>query len=212
MSRRDEDRQFLFRFHCPDFELEFQGDEEFVRHQLKKYEFRILEKLDRILEAEKRSLKPEPASKQKSSKEAKTRKKSSYKKKKQNRSLEKAEREPDYLYSDLSAPEAKEPEPELELDLSALREFYQGYHPQTHHDRVMLIAYFLSDQGRKHFSSQEVSFCYQALGERLPGNLSLILNNASRSGFLTKEEQRGKIKYQLSLKGKRYVENGLRLD
>ncbi len=214
MARKQDDHQYLFRFHCADFEIEFRGDEEFVRHQLKKYEAKVMEKLRQLL-LESRELlgediyESEQASSSWKAKRYESKKSSShYKKSQQSAHSQAGLASSQRFHKHLELESASE----LEIDAQALRQLFEKYHPQTHHDRVMIFAYYLGNAGRDSFGTFEINRCYQALGEKLPANLYLVLNNATRSGFLSKEERAGKVKYRLTFKGKRYVENGLRLD
>ena len=124
-------------------------------------------------------------------------------------------RDPDFLENrervEQDAPRVVE-QRTFSADGSELRDLLERHHPQTSHDRVMIFAYHIEDKIQQEFTAGEIQECYSTLGERAPGNLYTVLNNASRSGFLVKEEKGGKAKYRLTFKGKRYVDNGLRLD
>jgi len=124
-------------------------------------------------------------------------------------------RDPDFL-ENRERVEQENPKPvetkNFAPEVGELRELLERHHPQTSHDRVMIFAYHIEDRVQQEFTTAEISECYSRLGERAPGNLHTVLNNASRSGFLVKDEKGGKAKYRLTFKGKRYVDNGLRLD
>ncbi len=124
-------------------------------------------------------------------------------------------REPNFVENRGVSEERSRPEPEsaqTTIAANELRSLLERYQPRTSHDRVMILAFYLEEKSAGGFNPADIQECYQALGERTPGNLSVILNNASRSGFLAKEEKAGRARYRLTFKGKRYVENGLRLD
>jgi len=235
-----EGKEFSFEFKCADFQIEFKGDFNFVQNQLRKYEPKILVKFHQIIPTEKPPAAPAPpshhphpqppaqpqphpqAQPQKPHYRNERRgfqdKRRGYKRPPDpyKKDEKRPSRDPDFVENSqkLEAGAGRaEPEPKKpEIDAHELRSLLDRYQPRTSHDRVMILAFYLEEKQAGEFSSNEIQECFQALGEKSPGNLSIILNNASRSGFLAKEEKSGKVRYRLTFKGKRYVENGLRLD
>jgi len=240
MKEDEEKKEFLYHFRCADFELEFKGTENFMQAMLRKYENKVLTKLNQILPGEKpqapmpsaaavqlnqprpdaRPPQPRPDDKQgfQGGKRHRNRGRRQKKPFFAGKPEPPQKREPDdYLKhtptnAEISGPLESSAGPGLNIDAQEIKSLNERFRPQTSHDRVMILAYFLEQKFSAEFSSPEVQDCYQALSDKVPGNLSQVLNNATRSGFLSKEEKSGKVRYRLTFKGKRYVENGLRLD
>jgi len=241
MKEDEEKKEFLYHFRCADFELEFKGTENFMQAMLRKYENKVLTKLNQILPGEKPQA-PMPAAAPVQSNQPRPDarpplprhdEKQGFQGGKRHRNRGRRppkkpffdskpeppqKREPDdYLKhtptnAEISGPMESASGPGLNIDGQEIKSLNERFRPQTSHDRVMILAYFLEQKFSGEFSSPEVQDCYQALSDKVPGNLSQVLNNATRSGFLSKEEKSGKVRYRLTFKGKRYVENGLRLD
>lgn len=84
--------------------------------------------------------------------------------------------------------------------------------PRTHHDRIMLMGYHLENSaGGSDFTAEELMECYRAAGETPPANLTQVLNHATRSGFMLRHDQGRTQRFKLSARGRRYVEDGLKL-
>ena len=235
MAEKGEEKgklEYAFEFKCADFELKFKGDFNFVQNQLRKYEPKVLVKMGQIVPAEKPQIvppggqphqqtqaRPQPQKQPYRDERRRYRdKRRGYRRPQEQYKKEekKPTREPDFMENtqqvieEISKPAVLEKK--FEIDVASLRSLLERYHPQTLHDRVMIFAFYLEDKALQEFTVSEIQECYQVLAEKAPGNLYTVLNNASRSGFLLKEEKGGKARYRLTFKGKRYVENGLRLD
>jgi len=229
MKNDDQNREYYYRFACADFELEFRGDENYMQGMLRKYEPRALAKLNQLLPSGKAPApQAPPHPRQDISHPHRPMEKQRYHDKGRDsrrgprRSPERfnkpVERGPE-SYTDVHAGEAAAREAHLpervdiKVDAEEIRAISERYRPQTSHDRVMIFAYYLDQKLGGSFNASEIQECHQVLAEKIPGNLNTVLNNATRSGFLVKEEKAGKAaRYRLTFKGKRYVENGLRLD
>lgn len=84
--------------------------------------------------------------------------------------------------------------------------------PRTHHDRVMVFGYYMEHQGGgSDFSTAEVKRCYRAVGQDAGTNIEQVIVHATRSGFVTRFDQGRTVRFKLSSKGRRYVEDGLKL-
>ncbi len=91
-----------------------------------------------------------------------------------------------------------------------LREIFGKINPRTHNEKTLAIAYFLQDHnGYPDFTSNNIKTCYEAVGADPAGNISQVLNHASRTGFLTKSQRGRQVRYSLTSKGKHFVERGL---
>lgn len=84
--------------------------------------------------------------------------------------------------------------------------------PRTHHDRIMVYGYYMEERaGGSDFTVAELKRCYRA-AEQDPGvNIEQVINHASRSGFVVKNDSGRTVRFKLSSKGKGYVEDGLKL-
>ncbi len=101
-------------------------------------------------------------------------------------------------------------EPALDIDPSDLREIYERINPRTHHEKTLVFAYYLQNRNNhRDFSSNEIRKCYREIGTDPAGNISQVLNHASRSGFLNKSSQGRQLRYSLTSKGRHFVERGL---
>ena len=100
--------------------------------------------------------------------------------------------------------------PKVETD--ALKSLIEERRPRTHHDRIMLMGYHLENAaGGSDFTAEELMECYRAAGETPPANLTQVLNHATRSGFMLRHDQGRTQRFKLSARGRRYVEDGLKL-
>lgn len=98
------------------------------------------------------------------------------------------------------------------VDPEALKTLLEEKRPRTHHDRIMLMGYHLENAaGGSDFTAEEVVECYQAANELLPANLTQVLNHATRSGFIVRHDHGRIQRFKLSARGRRYVEDGLKL-
>jgi hypothetical protein len=249
MTEDERKREYEYHFKCADFEVQFKGNEEFMQAMIRKYEPKVLIKLNQLvpgdrppaavaqppaptahppaLAAHPAHPRPEqalpPKADEKPGFAKKRRRRGGRRHKKPDLFGPKPgelpqKREPDdYLKhtptnAEISGPTESGAKSGLNVDAEEIRSLNDRFRPQTSHDRVMIAAYYLEQKFPGEFSSPEVQQCYGVLSDKLPANLSTVLNNATRSGFLSKEEKAGKVRYRLTFKGKRYVENGLRLD
>lgn len=237
MKEDEEKKEFFYHFRCADFELEFQGTENFMQAMIRKYENKVLTKLNQLVPGDKPQAPPAiaPVHANQPRPEPRPQPKPIDKQRfqgKHNRDRGRGPKKPMYNPKP-ELPQKREPDDYLKhtptnaeiseqmesavstglkINPEDIRSLNERFRPQTSHDRVMILAYYLEQKFQGEFSSPEVQECYQSLSDKVPGNLSTVLNNATRSGFLSKEEKHGKIRYRLTFKGKRYVENGLRLD
>jgi len=239
---KDEDKKMEYEYHfrCADFELEFKGDEHYLRAMIQKYESKVLAKLNQLMPLEKsgapaprpgapgpqpqqprpQQMQPRPQQAQRQGYDKNRRRRGGFHKPLphyENKPSQEQKREPnDYLKDTPRREEIlSEQSPAsagIRIDPEQLKSLNARYLPQTSHDRVMLMVYYLEQNSSNGFTAGDVSECYQKMNEKAPHNLNTILNNATRSGFLSKEEKAARVKYHLTFKGKRYVENGLRLD
>jgi hypothetical protein len=93
-----------------------------------------------------------------------------------------------------------------------LKALLEEKRPRTHHDRIMLMGFHLENAaGGSDFTAEELTGCYQAANETLPANLTQVLNHATRSGFILRHDQGRIQRFKLSARGRRYVEDGMKL-
>lgn len=93
---------------------------------------------------------------------------------------------------------------------TAMKRFYETLDPKTHHEKIMVMAYFLQvKRGMKEFGTGKIKSCYDMMGADPAGNINQVLNHASRTGFVTKAQRGRSVKYSLTSKGKQFVEKGL---
>ena len=98
------------------------------------------------------------------------------------------------------------------VDAGELKALLEQRRPRTHHDRIMLMGYHLENSaGGSDFTAEELMECYRAAGETPPANLTQVLNHATRSGFMLRHDQGRTQRFKLSARGRRYVEDGLKL-
>ncbi len=84
--------------------------------------------------------------------------------------------------------------------------------PRTHHDRIMVFGYYMEHEGGgSDFTITEVKKCYTSASQDQGVNIEQVINHASRSGFIVANEQGRTPRFKLSPKGRRYVEDGLKL-
>ncbi len=87
-----------------------------------------------------------------------------------------------------------------------------GKKPRTHHDRVMVFGHYMETQGGgSDFTIPEIKRCYRAANQDPGNNIEQVINHATRSGFIVRHEQARTNRFKLSNKGRRYVEDGLKL-
>ena len=98
------------------------------------------------------------------------------------------------------------------MKVEDLKKLSDEKRPRTHHDRVMVFGYYMEHDGAgSDFTVAEIKRCYSAM-DMDPGlNIERVINHATRSGFVAKHDQGRTIRFKLSSKGKRYVEDGLKL-
>ena len=84
--------------------------------------------------------------------------------------------------------------------------------PRTHHDRVMVFGYYMEHEGKgSDFTVAEIKRCYRAVGQESGMNIEQVINHATRSGFIIRYDMGRTVRFKLSNKGRRYVEDGLKL-
>ncbi len=84
--------------------------------------------------------------------------------------------------------------------------------PRTHHDRVMVYGHYMETQGKgSDFTVAEIKRCYRAVSQDPGDNIDRVINHATRSGFIAKHDQGKTVRFKLSSKGRKYVEDGLKL-
>jgi len=98
------------------------------------------------------------------------------------------------------------------VEKESLQSLLEQRRPRTHHDRIMLMGYHLENAaGGSDFTAEELMECYRAAGETPPANLTQVLGHATRSGFMIRHDQGRTQRFKLSARGRRYVEDGLKL-
>ena len=98
------------------------------------------------------------------------------------------------------------------VDIGALKALLEEKRPRTHHDRIMLMGYHLENAaGASDFIAEELMACYESAKENPPANLAQVLSHATRSGFMVRHDQGRIQRFKLSARGRRYVEDGLKL-
>lgn len=91
-----------------------------------------------------------------------------------------------------------------------LKDFFEEFQPRTHHEKIMVFGYFLQErQGKSDFGTGKIRNCYKEAGIDPTGNISQVLNHATRTGFMTKAQRGRSVRYSLTSKGKQFVERGL---
>ncbi|MFO8056489.1 MAG: hypothetical protein R6V10_04260 [bacterium] len=84
--------------------------------------------------------------------------------------------------------------------------------PRTHHDRVMVFGHYMETEGGgSDFTIPEIKRCYRAVNQDPGNNIEQVINHATRSGFILRHDQARTNRFKLSSKGRRYVEDGLKL-
>ncbi len=84
--------------------------------------------------------------------------------------------------------------------------------PRTHHDRVMVFGHYMETEGGgSDFTIPEIKRCYRAANQDPGNNIEQVINHATRSGFIIRHNQARTNRFKLSAKGRRYVEDGLKL-
>lgn len=99
------------------------------------------------------------------------------------------------------------------INSSDLKGLYDRISPRTHHEKTLVFAYYLQNRNNhEDFSSNEIRRCYREIGADPAGNISQVLNHASRSGFLSKISRGRQLRFSLTSKGRHFVERGLELE
>lgn len=84
--------------------------------------------------------------------------------------------------------------------------------PRTHHDRLMVFGYYMETAGNgSDFTIAEIKRCYRAINQDPGSNIEQVINHAARSGFILRNDKGRTERFKLSSKGRRYVEEGLKL-
>ena len=84
--------------------------------------------------------------------------------------------------------------------------------PRTHHARIMVYGYYMQhDGGGSDFTVAELKRCYRESGQDPGTNIEKVISHATRSGFIISNGKGNVTRYRLSNKGRRYVEDGLKL-
>jgi len=117
--------------------------------------------------------------------------------------------------------EAPRPEPAVEfpkrrrpprIDDRELVKVTGDKKPRTHHDRVMVFGHYMENQGAgSDFTVEEIQRCYKATGVEAGTSIEQVINHATRSGFIARFDKSKKARFKLTNKGRRYVEDGLKL-
>jgi len=246
---------YKFRVKLGNFELEVEGDKNFVEKNMNRYEGRFLPRFQQLLDAANEALQnqPQPAERPEETgtaygeahhgqKRDKKSRRSRNKKQRRNTSNTIVKPAPQlpkdqvvekefssrrdemefeeikvFPVSSVSSTEtgnenSANPANKAGLDInpSDLKEIYDRIGPRTHHEKTLVFAYYLQNR-RNHgdFSSNDIRRCYREIGADPAGNISQVLNHASRSGFLNKISQGRQLKFSLTSKGRHFVEKGL---
>ncbi len=119
--------------------------------------------------------------------------------------------------ADLAPPEPAAPEFPLRrrtprIVAEELTRVMEAKKPRTHHDRIMVFGHYMEQEGQgSDFTIAEINRCYRAVGQDPGINIEQVINHATRSGFILSHDKGREARYKLSSKGRRYVEDGLRL-
>lgn len=93
-----------------------------------------------------------------------------------------------------------------------LKKAVEDKKPRTHHDRVMVFGYYMEHEGRgSDFTAEEIEKCYRAVDQDPGANIDQVISHATRSGFILRFDKGRTTRFKLSSKGRRYVNDGLRL-
>ncbi len=93
-----------------------------------------------------------------------------------------------------------------------LKQVVEEKKPRTHHDRVMVFGYYMEEQGNgSDFQVEEIKKCYREIGQDPGSNIEKVMNHATRSGFISRFDVSKNARFKLTNKGRRYVEDGLKL-
>jgi hypothetical protein len=135
----------------------------------------------------------------------------------------------DYFHNETGAEEGADPVHHLPAETAAFSEFVarrrapriiaeellrvmEAKKPRTHHDRIMVFGYYMEGEGAgSDFTIAEITRCYRGVGQDPGINIEQVINHATRSGFILSHDKGRAARYKLSNKGKRYVEDGLKL-
>ena len=114
-----------------------------------------------------------------------------------------------YLEEPTGKAKEKAEEPRRKPEFGKLDEMYRKLNPRTHHEKILVFAYFLGNSnGHNEFNSNDIKECYDAVHADSPGNINQVLNHASRTGFLSKLYGGRQVRYTLTSKGRHFVERG----
>jgi hypothetical protein len=104
-------------------------------------------------------------------------------------------------------PEARKEESELER--MSLGEFYNQKKPESHNDKVMVFAYWLTKNEKKEaFTAADILKCYGQVRVSKPKNLSQHVGELCRNGFLDVRPDK-KRKWILTPSGENFVQKQL---
>lgn len=114
-----------------------------------------------------------------------------------------------YLEEPTGNAKVKTEERPHKADFGKLDEMYRKLNPRTHHEKILVFAYFLNTgNGFSEFTGNDIKECYDAVKADSPGNINQVLNHASRTGFLIKLHGGRQVRYSLTSKGRHFVERG----
>jgi len=98
------------------------------------------------------------------------------------------------------------------VNVNILKQNFNKLSPRTHHEKMLVFGYSINQNDENsYFTSNEIRECYSAVGADSAGNISQVLNHATRTGFLNKTQRGRQVRYSITSKGKHFVERGLSL-
>lgn len=98
------------------------------------------------------------------------------------------------------------------IHAEVLQKIMDAKRPRTHHDRVMVFGYYMEHEGQgSDFTVAEIKKCYRVVGQEAGMNIEQVINHATRSGFIVLFNIGRTVRFKLSNKGRRYVDDGLKL-
>ena len=86
-----------------------------------------------------------------------------------------------------------------------LLSLFEAKKPSTHYDKIALFGYYLSENGKETFYSQDLQDCYKELRKitKMPGNLESTINDTIKyTGYI---KRGGKKSLELTPTGTNYV-------
>jgi len=117
---------------------------------------------------------------------------------------------PDDVKEESPKPARARKQATISANRGALKEIFDKLDPRTHHEKMLVFAYFLHNRNDyENFTANNVKECYDAVETDPAGNISQVLNHASRTGFLSKSQRGRQVRFSLTSKGKHFVERGL---